>query len=561
MSQPPPPPPPPPPGPPNGGAGGPDGFRKDDKPSPEAGYHQQPTQFAGPAVPPPGQPPQPPGQAPQGQPPQPPQGQPPQAPGYGYPSPPQPPGPYGPAQPGQPVPPPFGQVPGGYQPMPPGGPGSGNRTGIVVAVVSAVVALCVLAVGAVWILSDDGGGSDPVAGGGTSQGGTGGGGEASGPQAERLFALQGPSVSDVTSVSGAWATKTVFAKSTAGGVVGVDLASGKQKWKLPLDGDICAASRQMTDDHVTAVVSEDDPNAGACSQLVLFDVDTGEKVWQKTMPGGEDAGSTSMNVTIGGGTVAVAWIGGAVGYRVSGDGVWQADPDKKCHDEGYAGGEQLVAVLECDGHSGVAVQTVDPVTGKGGPAYEVPGGVDDVAVVSTAPLVLVADSEILMVKDGDLTGRIRFGDAYEVDCRIDVIEGCHNVAAGPGGVYLRTAGHDSDSGYEDTDEIVAFDLTGKQLWKSPAGDGRQFVPLRVVDGEVIAYQLPTYDRGGAVVAIDAKSGKSHTEFTMPKDEAADSFVAFKLFDRALYAHGRFYLQKHLVGGDEKEYLAVGFGLK
>ncbi len=500
--------------------------------------HRQPTQISGAAVPPPGQPPQAP-------------------PGYGYPAAPQqPPGPYGA---GQPVQPPFGQVPGGY-PMPqPGGPSGGNRTGIVVAVVSAVVALAVLAVGAVYIISGNDDADDVADSGGTTQGTAGGGGgDTSGPRAKRLFALPAPSVSDIADVSGAWATKDVFAKGTVDGVLGVDPASGAKKWKLPLDGQICAASRQMSAAHVTAVVSGDSPGDGTCSQLVLFNVDTGEKLWQKTMPDSDSAGALAMNVTVSGDTVAVAWIGGSVGYRLSGEGIWKADPDKDCRDTGYAGGRQLVAVLECDGHDGLAVQTVDTKDGHGGSAYALPHS-DSLSVVSTDPLVLFADDELLMVDDGKLTGRIATGDRYEVGCRYDQIEGCYNVAVGPDAVYVKGAAR---GGYPRSNEIIAFGLTGEKLWQSPAGEGRTLVPLQVADGRLVAYKVPGYQEGGAIVSLDAKTGKdSRTEIAMPADEITEPFVPGQLMERALYAGGRFYLQQHLISGDEKEYLAVGFGRK
>lgn len=501
MSQPPPP---PPPGMPGGPPGGP-------PPGPQ--YHQQPTQVSGPSVPP--------------------QGTPPQGPGYGYPAP--------------------GQPQFGYQPTPPGGTGGGNRTtGIVIAVVSAVVALCVLGVGLVWIFSDDDGGGHDVADdtGGTSQG-------PSGPQAQQLFALRSPSVSDVAGVPGAWATDTVFAKSTVAGVLGVDPATGKQKWKLALGGDICAASRQMTDEHLTAVVAE---GGGSCSRLVVFDLDTGEKSWQKTMPGSESA-SIGMDVTIGGGTVAANWIGGSAAYRIDGEGVWSDDGSHDCSDRGYAGGAKLVAVVECSGRDGVAVQTVDPVTGDGGPVFQVPGD-DGVHVVSTDPLVLVAgEKTVLTVRDGDLLGRIDLGERYEVNCEYGLPESCYNVVADDGAVYLKAAGHDSEQGYRDTNEIVAFDLTGKKLWSSPAGDGRTMLPLVMADGEVVAYRLPGADDGGQLLTLDPATGRSHVEFTLPDGEAADSFVAFDLMSRALYADGRFYLQQSLIAEEGDPYLAVGFGVK
>ena len=44
-------------------------------------------------------------------------------------------------------------------------------------------------------------------------------------------------------------------------------------------------------------VRKDGGSDGACSQLVIFHVDTGKKIWQKTMPGSDSASALGMNVT------------------------------------------------------------------------------------------------------------------------------------------------------------------------------------------------------------------------------------------------------------------------
>ncbi|MCT2593041.1 PQQ-like beta-propeller repeat protein [Streptomyces sp. N2-109] len=608
MSQPPP----PPSQPPTGGPGAP----QDPPPGPPGGnpggygYPQGPGQ--------PGQPGQPAGYGYPQQPPQPPGGgfgapTPPPPGGFGAPTPPPPPygqsgqptqpGQYGaPGQPGQygqgqPV---YGQDPSMYPTAPPGmmpGPGSpgggqgGGGNNKMIMIIAAVVAVVLIAVGGVFFMTKDDGGDDKKDeskgddkgssqgteggdSGGSGDKGDGGSSKPSSTKGGMLFSLDAPKVNDLTSVAGLWGTEDIFAKSTVNAILGIDPKSGTEKWKIPLDGAVCAASRHQTDDNKTAVVTQETKSSKAdCNQMVVIDLDKGKKVWQETMPGADTRGVE--NVTISQGTVASAWIGGSVGFKITGGKpLWSAKPGD-CRDEGYAGGKKLVAVVECGsyGDSEFKVQTLDPKTGKKQQEFEVPKGVETLSVASTDPMVLVVGAgevsatDIMTVSpEGKLMAKIPLGDRYEVDCDIET-EACKDIAVGKDALYLPTAAHEDGSGTGRTNEIMAFDLkTGKTKWKSSAGEGRSITPLTVEGDNIIGYKLPTYDEGGEIVGVEPAKGKQTLWFTLGSSKVEDGFVAFSLLDRALFAHGRLYLQTDLISerdssGSGRKYLAAGFGVE
>ncbi|MEV6652766.1 hypothetical protein [Streptomyces sp. NPDC051219] len=75
---------------------------------------------------------------------------------------------------------------------------------------------------------------------------------------ELLYRIASPRlpVAEVTQSPGTWATERTFAKTLDSEVVGYRAERGKQVWKIPLSGVVCAAARHVTDDGLTAVVFE-----------------------------------------------------------------------------------------------------------------------------------------------------------------------------------------------------------------------------------------------------------------------------------------------------------------
>ncbi|MFF9559411.1 PQQ-binding-like beta-propeller repeat protein [Streptomyces albus] len=610
MSQPPP----PPSQPPSGGFGAPQEPPQNTQGQPPYGAPQQshsgqqPTQLSGPAgYGYPQQPPQPPQspQGPGGQPDQPPA--PGTPPGYGYPqgthaapthaaptqaafgavSPP-PPGPPSPppGPPGPPGPPPGGyaQPPGGYPYANtaagmPGGGGGGRKNSKVVAIVAAVVAVVLVAgVGVFFLTKDDGKKEDESKGkGGTSA--TGGENPNSPPgntQAEQVVDMKAPTVNDVTTVAGAWATDKVFAKSSVREMLVQDLASGKQT-KIPLKGNVCAASNEMTKDHkVAVVVQETISNSADCTRMVIVDLDAKKIAWDQTMP---NAKTRSVdNVAISGDTVASAWIGGSVGYKISSKKkLWEAKPSN-CRDVGYQGGKSLVAVVEC-GHDfdrpQVSVQKLDPDTGKAKWKYEPPKGVKNVRVASTDPMVLVVGagdelaSDVLTIgEDKKLKAKISLGKRYNKPCELEV-NGCYGMAVGSDTVYLSTTEHDGSSDMSETNEIMAFDFsTGRAKWKSGAGEDRTIIPFKMQGENVLGYKTPSLGHGGEIVTLEPKKGKQTTLLKMPasdigQGEQAFSVDAYSVDAPLIFVNNRFFIQDNMISersslDDEAPRLAVGY---
>lgn len=547
--------------------------------------------------PPPNQPPPPPGHPPQGGQPfpgQPPTGQPPYGqPPYGQPSPGQPPAgqpspgqpPYGQPPAGQPAygQPPFGPPPGyptgpppgapGSQAGPggPGGPGGQGVSPKVLGIVAAVVAVVLIAGGVFLFTGDDDGG-----GGG---GGVAGGADGGGKVAEQILTVEKSAktpAKDVQGVDGSWVTDKVYAKSTVNAIEGYSVKGGKRAWNIPLDGPVCAASPHMTDDSRTAVAFE--KGSGGCNTVAVFNVETGEKLWQKPIPKGEQIfGGGMTNLTIGEDTVAISWIGGFVAFGIDGGPpVWKSkEAGETCEHARYGGGAKLLVVLECGGKS-LTINRLDPKTGHNTWDVRLPAGLDDgasVRVIDTDPVVLVlgtggeSASEIMTIDDsGEIATTISLGKRYEPGCGLGSIgsEACFNVVATDDKVFVATKERDGgDLGQ--TNEVVAFDFrTGKSQWKSSAGDKRTLFPISTVGKDVIAYSPPTFDTGGEVYRIEPDKGKRTPLMRLPDKsrEKQSEFIVPGMGSVApvSYRNGKLFLQRGIVSGKDEQALAMGFGV-
>ncbi|SNX61791.1 outer membrane protein assembly factor BamB [Streptomyces sp. TLI_55] len=609
MTQPPPPPNQPPPG---GGFGPP----QDQPPQqPGYGYPQAPqTPPQGPPQTPPGQ-----GYGYPGQPQQPqqPYGQPqPPAPNpYGQP-PTQAPNPYGQPQPGgygQPQPNPYGQQPGyGYQqptmPLQPqaGQPAGGRRINSQLAIiVAAVVAIALIVGGGLWYAnsSGDDGKKDTA----NSSGGTGGGGDEKGGTSSKgeekvpantaasvLFQVPQPEVkADTTiTVNGSWLTDKVYAKSGIAEIVGYDPDKGTELWTIKLPGPVCAASRPMTDKHLTAIAYEpamptkEKPTAG-CSQVSAIDLDAGKQLWTKTANAG-DRLIPWDNVTVSANTVATGSSSGGAAWDITtGKSLWSPKPTDSCFDSGYGGGAKLVAVRKCGDYDArqLHIQTIDPASGKVISEYKMSQGIEYASIVSTEPLVVAAEvgedtgasgiSDVFSIdnKTGKLRTHISLpGDEYAAKCDgIYRPEYCFQIAVGNDRLYVPTEAHQgTGSDYSRTNEIIAFDLaTGKQTGqRADAGDDYTISPLRMDGGNLIAYKRPPYNKGGQIVSIDGGTFKETKLLENPATEAVRDVETSMSPESAeyLYHDGRLFMSEVYASDfgsstGEKEYLAIGFGAK
>ncbi|MFJ3825343.1 outer membrane protein assembly factor BamB family protein [Streptomyces nodosus] len=609
MSQPPPPPNQPPSGgfgapqdPPPGGFGAPQspppgGFGAPQSPPP-GGFGAAPTPPPPPQGPSPTPPP--PGQGPgyayphPGTPPQQPYGYP-QQPGYGYPD--QQPG-YGhPNQPG------FAHAP--TVPVQPKASGGRRLTSAQLWIVgSALLAIALIIGTGVWYANSSASDGDPHPhpaagtgdkGGDTGQGGTGGSdGKArekvpADPGAKVLFQIPAPEIKDknqIDSVVGSWLTDSVYAKASVGRIVGYDPDTGTTKWTLPLNGQTCGGSRQVSSSGIAAVVSEagrraDPRDRKPCSEITAFEVATGKKLWTGSVKTG-DTPVTFREVSISGNTVAAggSYDGGAAFDLTTGKVLWQPKVGS-CMDVGYAGGEQLVAVRRCGSYGDWAyeVQLLDSKTGSVKWSYKLPHGIDNAKVISTEPVVFGVDSgditasgvtDVFSLDDtGKLRTKITLADGkYDHDCGVGKVDDCHAITVGNDQLYVPNRSHESAGSISMTNEIVAFSLdTGKTTGKIDGGDGSEIFPLRMDGGNVLVYKRGSYDEGSQVLSADGKSLKTTKLLETPASNEVSNAISSMVpkTSELLYTDGRLFFGKDLVSkpfrDDEKEYIALGFGAK
>ncbi|KQX90718.1 MULTISPECIES: PQQ-binding-like beta-propeller repeat protein [Streptomyces] len=613
-------PPQPPNDPPQGGFGAPqdpppaDPFGKQPPaapPTPPAGGYGSPPPppggFGPPQTPPPGQPQNPAYGYPQAPPP----GQPPTQPGYGYPQPPTQPG-YGFPQggPGMPPPPGYGYPTAPMQPQygapQPGNGGKKFSTQMQIIVAAVVAVVLIVGAGVIYASSggdDEGGkkteassaGTDGGEGKGGSDSGLGGGSEKAPADTKSAvgFQLPHPKVTETTTVSGSWVTDKAYVKTGVYEIVGYDLAKGTKLWSIPLEGQLCAASRHMSKDYKTAIAFEEGKPSKAdkypsCNQVGAIDLATGKLTWSKsvTSASGGDEPVRFNEVTLSGSTVAAGGTGGGAAFNLTtGAELWKPKTDaNNCYDKGYGGGEALVAVRKCGTYDEpqLIIQALNPTTGAPLSSYEMPAGVDYASVVSTKPLVVAADvgdtagdgsgiSDFFSIDaaTGKLTVRISAdADQYAARCGSTEVETCGSVAVGNNRLYVPTEEHEGGGEYGDTNEIVAFDLTTGKLvgGRADAGDRYTLTPLRMDGANVIAYKRPPYDKGGQIVSIDGSTFKETVLMQNPDDEAVRKAETSFSFDYAefIYEKGRLFISETMISEprksafDDKEYLVVSF---
>lgn len=504
--------------------------------------------------------------------------QPPPPSGYGYP-PPGPPGPPAPPQmpqqpyasqqphmpqqpqmPQQPHMPQQGPLPGPPPGPPPGGGRASRRRqqskSPVGVIVGAVVALALVA-GGVWLAvggdsGDDGGGGK----GGDSASGT--------VEARLLNKIPMPKVDELVNTPGMWVTDKNWVKSDVNKIVGYPLAGGAAAWEIPLKGELCWASPQVTEAGLTAVLFQDDSQDNpVCTQIGLVDLKKGKLLWTKE---GKETGELASDspimfdeVSIGGDTVAAGGISGGAAWSIDGKPLWMPDSDEDCSDNGYVGeGPKLIAVRECkvSGSPQLEVQTVDPKTRAVKSSYKVTSGIEYAHVVSTDPLVIGINagdssgagvSDFLAIDDSGKEGKLlsKFGmqgGKYEADCEATNVGGCAEIAVSKSAnkLYLGTD-YRASAASGPSNEIVAIDLkTGKVTAKADGAEGGPLVPVSLdKDGSLIAYQEATLSQGSAVWRVDTKSYEKKKLMQNPEETAFIESVS--LHHQVIYAGGRLYI--------------------
>ena len=529
---------------------------------------QQPTVLAQPAVQP--GPPGPPGQ--------------PGQPGYGYPG---------------------GQQYGGYQPptvpqqvVTSSGGGTGRKINPQVAIiVSALVAIALIIGGGVWYSQSHSDGKDEASSSGGASGGGDGkdgkgdqgtGGEEKVPSntnARVLVQVPAPEVPKdaVYHVEGSWLWKDVYAKAGLDKIVGYDTSTGKESWTMPLDGQSCAGSPEVTEDGIAAVVykprkTPKKNDYEKCSKISAFNLKTGEKLWSKQVPYGGDKAAYE-EVSISGNTVAAGGgtDGGAAFDLKSGKLLWAPQNSDTCKDLGYRGGEQLVAVRRCGSYTDpkLSIQLLDAANGKPKWSYKIPSGIDNAKLISTKPVVVGVNSgeitssgvtDVFSLDDsGKLKTKITLEDGrYIHNCGVGKAHDCHGIVAGGNKLYVPTKEHKGNAEYGDTNEVEVFDLTtGKLVSKIDAGEQYTMFPLRMDGSNLLVYKDGPYDKGSQVATVDSNNKSTlllETPASKPVLNALMSMVPHRA--EVWYGDGHLFLAKKLISRPITEgstsYTAIGF---
>ncbi|MEW2520263.1 outer membrane protein assembly factor BamB family protein [Actinacidiphila alni] len=566
MSQPPPPPPGNPP-PPSGGGYGypgqagpvPSGENPYAQPVPpgQNPYAQAPTQPAFPQTPPP--PPQY-GYPQPGQTPPPPPGQvPPQQAPYGYP----------PAQ----TPPPYGMSPAG-----PGGPGGGRSNNKMMIIIAAVVAAVLVIGGGVYFATKGDGDSKPQADSGGQSGGKSGGksggttgGKTTGKPHSSTLAFKWDKPADPVAakdnlkyVVGVWFTDKYVVKNEINKVVAYDQTTGAVAWTVPApsSGD-CTAARDAGSNNLTAI------QFGAnCEQIMVIDLAAGKALWTAKLPVGTDSKPDFdySEMAVSGDTVGVDWLDGSIGYRMSTQKVLWRSGNGNCEDDGYAGGKQFVAVVNCD-YKTYKVQVIDPDNnGAAKWSWQAPVGTKISGIVSTDPVVVLLGTEgathtdVATIVDGRLQSRVSLGtDKYDISTDGTEQQAVHNVIVSSDTLYLSLQSkHDSNG--QVLSGIVAFNLSdGKQKWIAKPDSKHDITGLALQDGKLLAYEPADYDVQGRLVTLDPASGaiSTYAQFDSASSEKLDSSATRSY---PVWYDGHFYIASRTVyaSSSDQTYL-VAFG--
>lgn len=300
-----------------------------------------------------------------------------------------------------------------------------------------------------------------------------------------------------------------------------------------------------------------------CTEITAFEVATGKKLWSKhvEVSGTEvqfkEATISATTLAVGGG-----YNGGAAFNLASGKVLWQPKVGN-CEDEGYAGGEQLVAVRKCGdyGNERYSVQLLNSKSGAVKWEYKLPAGIDNAKVISTKPVVFGVDSgeitasgvtDVFSLDDkGELRTKITLADGkYEHDCGVNMVEDCHAIAVGNDKLYVPTKQHDGSGDFSRTNEIIAFSLaTGKTTGdKIDAGDGYDIFPIRMDGDNVLAFKDGPYDKGAQVVSVDGTSLKETKLLETPASESVIDAISSMVpkTSEMLYTDGKLFLGKDLV---------------
>ncbi|WP_331730809.1 PQQ-binding-like beta-propeller repeat protein [Streptomyces sp. NBC_01174] len=461
-------------------------------------------------------------------------------------------GPYG-------APPPYGPIP------PSGGPGRGGKRGTAVIAACVTAALAVVAAGTLAVLHVSDGQRSAADGKGNAPASA----SPAAPSTQGRVLLNVPQPPQPDRVQdegyradGAWVTPHSYASGGPDSILGYDLDSGKQTWKLPLDGNLCRASKEVTSQGYVAVVfAGSKKDWSKCSEIAVIDINQGRKLWQKSLPDAHRG--LSMSVAVSEELAAVSWPDEeSWGLAIdTGKTVWDSHAPG-CGYEEFIGGRTLTSLALCTDH--FAVSQRDPRTGKASRIAKLPNNLGYPYLASAEPLVVAsyigdednwldANRLTTFTADGSVKKTIKVDD-YILGCTDDIGTGCGALVATQDTLYLSSRREHITSG----SHVTALDTaTGRIKWTADLdGEGMsELRPLRADKGDLIAYNVAgAATEGSGVYRFAAADGQETVLLEEPADfeisEATSQIATPKIRQPVIYEDGRlfFHLGDGLGGG-------------
>ncbi|MFD8411684.1 PQQ-binding-like beta-propeller repeat protein [Streptomyces sp. NPDC059650] len=390
---------------------------------------------------------------------------------------------------------------------------------------------------------------------------------------DRVLWLKAPKVDGPgmgVDAEGQWVVGDTVVKRLWNNLTAYGAGDGKEQWTLAFPAPICSVTPQTTADAKTVVLYRESTTEGAlCNRMRMVDLKTGKEGWSKEIPseGFLDI-MTSPTLGMTGDTVAVSRGGSASAFKIStGDKLFGSGSAEGCKPGAYTlHNNKMIAISGCREKDGKGeVSGADPVTGKKTWTYQLPDGYKAVNVYSLDPVVLdIANQEknqraiVVLGPDGKHSATLSAEGKWANECIPAAggsLEICNKTVVDGGTLYMPTF-----ADVKKANEIVAFDLgTGKAKWRTPAGDSRILTPIRMENGQLIAYRSAEQDKGGEVVAIPAAGGAPTALLRNPSGTAAPIEASF-YSPQIDYVGGRLYISvTHLRAQNKDEKLLMVFG--
>ncbi|MFE0135451.1 PQQ-binding-like beta-propeller repeat protein [Streptomyces sp. NPDC059037] len=384
------------------------------------------------------------------------------------------------------------------------------------------------------------------------------------------FSVDDMSPGEEYDMPGTWATDKILAKginrTLVGFKIGKDVTTGEESWRTPLAGPICGVTRHVTVEGRTAVLhrSKNDPEA-PCDQVAFFDIDTGEKVWDKQFPTSKTVfGQDPTSVSMAHGTVAVTWGNGSTAYDMdTGKRLWKQARVSGCEHRGLAGGRGLLRLLACvhPKNTTYQVQKLNPLTGDAKWTYLVAGGVKGVNLLSADPAVIApaaGDIEVTHLISIDDRGKRRAtigleGGHYVVDCTtatgFNAVDSCPSTVVSGDQVFVTSREDPHGDMVNNANRIVSFDLaTGKTVKKFESGRDQLLYPLRMSGDQLLAYRESSdHITPMGVVSLDPRTGKEAPYFFFGLPVEGWTLADLELSDVVVQNGRLFFGSRHATG--------------